>query len=255
MDFNLDENIAVGYKSKSQKIRVMSEEWVAKNIYCPCCGNLHIRNLENNKPVSDFQCDNCGEIFELKSKEGNIGRKIADGAYSTMIERITSITNPELILMQYSKDYTVFNLTLIPKFFFVPEIIEKRKPLSPNAKRAGWVGCNILYSDIPEQGKIKIIENRQLKAIDNVVNQYKHIKQLQTDSIESRGWLIDVLNCVNSIPRKDFSLIDVYKFTDELQKKHIDNHNVQAKIRQQLQILRDKGFIEFTERGHYRKLY
>lgn len=114
---------------------------------------------------------------------------------------------------------------------------------------------HILYSDIPEQGKIKIIENRQLKAIDNVVNQYKHIKQLQTDSIESRGWLIDVLNCVNSIPRKDFSLIDVYKFTDELQKKHIDNHNVQAKIRQQLQLLRDKGFIEFTERGHYRKLY
>ena len=94
-----------------------------------------------------------------------------------------------------------------------------------------------------------------MKDIDNVVNQYKHIKQLQTDSIESRGWLIDVLNCVNSIPRKDFSLIDVYKFTDELQKKHIDNHNVQAKIRQQLQILRDKGFIEFTERGHYRKLY
>ncbi|MGN1131915.1 MAG: hypothetical protein ACI4RL_03340, partial [Ruminococcus sp.] len=32
-------------------------------------------------------------------------------------------------------------------------------------------------------------------------------------------------------------------------------HNVQAKIRQQLQLLRDKGFIEFTERGHYRKLY
>ena len=103
MDFNLDENIAVGYKSKSQKIRVMSENWVAKNIYCPCCGNLHIRSLENNKPVSDFQCDNCGEVFELKSKEGNIGRKIADGAYSTMIERITSITNPELMLM-YGKE-------------------------------------------------------------------------------------------------------------------------------------------------------
>ncbi|EKC57958.1 Dam-replacing, partial [human gut metagenome] len=31
-------------------------------------------------------------------------------------------------------------------------------------------------------------------------------------------------------------------------------HNVEAKIRQQLQQLRDKGFIEFTTRGHYRKL-
>ncbi|MBQ1398560.1 MAG: restriction endonuclease, partial [Clostridia bacterium] len=36
--------------------------------------------------------------------------------------------------------------------------------------------------------------------------------------------------------------------------KHIHNNNIEAKIRQQLQILRDKGFIEFLERGHYRKI-
>lgn len=47
MDFSLDENIAVGYKSKSQKIRVTSEEWVTRNIYCPCCGNLHIRSIRD----------------------------------------------------------------------------------------------------------------------------------------------------------------------------------------------------------------
>ena len=32
------------------------------------------------------------------------------------------------------------------------------------------------------------------------------------------------------------------------------NHNVEAKIRQQLQILRDLGFIEFLGKGQYRKI-
>ena len=63
----------------------MSENWVGKNMFCPCCGNSHIFRLKNNEPVADMRCDNCGEIFELKSKEGKIGKKINDGAYSTMM--------------------------------------------------------------------------------------------------------------------------------------------------------------------------
>ena len=46
----------------------------------------------------------------------------------------------------------------------------------------------------------------------------------------------------------------MYSFIDELEKKHPDNHNVAAKIRQQLQYLRDKGFIEFLGSGKYRKI-
>ena len=53
----------------------------------------------------------------------------------------------------------VEELYFIPKFFFVPEIVEQRKPLSENAKRAGWVGCNILLGEIPIQGRIPIVEN------------------------------------------------------------------------------------------------
>lgn len=69
MDFYFDKTIAKGYKSNAQKIRVMSEHWVENNIFCPCCGKPHTTSLDNNKPVADFQCDNCGEIYELKSKK------------------------------------------------------------------------------------------------------------------------------------------------------------------------------------------
>jgi len=89
------------------------------------CGNPQIVNMENNLPVADFQCDYCGEIFELKSKNGKIGKKIADGAYDTMIHRITSISNPDLFVMQYTKDLQVLDLSIVPKFFFIPKFHNK----------------------------------------------------------------------------------------------------------------------------------
>ena len=254
INYNFDRSIAKHYISNTQKIRVMSEHWIENNMFCPCCGNPHIINLENNRPVADFQCDNCGEIYELKSRRRKTGKKIPDGAYSTMMERIVSIDNPNLFILNYSFHLQVTNLMLIPKFFFVSDIIEKRSPLSPKARRAGWVGCNILISDIPEQGKIKIIENQSVCNIDDVVNEYARIRKLQTNNLDNRGWLFDVMNCIDLIPTTEFYLADVYRFTEKLQKKHINNHNVEAKIRQQLQFLRDKGFIEFLDKGHYRKI-
>ena len=254
MNYYFDTELAKKYKSNSQKVRVMSESWVAHNIFCPICGNPHISNLNNNMPVADLSCNCCGEIFELKSKCGNIGNKIADGAYSTMIKRITSLDNPDLFVMQYSDDLQVVNLTLIPKFFFTPLIIEKRKPLSATAKRSGWIGCNILYSEIPKQGKITIINSQKLSNRKTVTEEYSKIKKLQVDNIEKRGWFLDVLTCINAIDSVEFSLQDVYMFVELLQKKHISNNNIEAKIRQQLQFLRNKGFIEFLGRGHYRKI-
>ena len=58
--------------------------------------------------------------------------------------------------------------------------------------------------------------------------------------------------CVDKLGRKDFSLDDVYTFEKELNKKHPDNRHIKDKIRQQLQVLRDKGYLEFTSRGNYR---
>ncbi len=128
MNFRFDESIAAKYKSNSQKIRIMSENWVENNMYCPVCGNPKITNLENNMPVADFQCDYCGEIFELKSKCGKIGRTIADGAYDTMINRITSISNPDLFVMQYSNDLQVMELSIVPKFFSLRRLLKKESP-------------------------------------------------------------------------------------------------------------------------------
>ena len=242
------------YKSNSQAIRILSESWLSENMYCPCCGNIVLKKFENNQPVADFYCENCKEQFELKSSGKKIENKIVDGAYATAIDRVNSKTNPDLFVLQYS-GYEVRNLVVVPKYFFTPSIIEKRKPLSENARRAGWVGCNILYGQIPLQGKIKIITNGEIVSPEIVLKEYQKASRLNIDNIEKRGWLFDVLNCVDKISNDRFSLEDMYKFESLLKIIHPQNNNIKDKIRQQLQFLRDRGIIEFIDnQGHYKKI-
>lgn len=59
------------------------------------------------------------------------------------------------------------------------------------------------------------------------------------------NWLHDVQDCVNELSSNDFTLDDVYQFESRLATLHPDNHNVRAKIRQQLQVLRDMDILNF----------
>lgn len=255
MDLKCDQSIIAKYRSKSQIARVLTEDWVRRNMYCPRCGTLHIEQFENNRPVADFFCPQCNSEFELKSKLGTLGAKINDGAYETMIERITGNHNPDFFFMSYSKsEHSVDDLIFIPKHFFVPNVIEKRKPLAENARRAGWVGCNIVIDNIPEQGRIPIISNGIVIDVAQVLKNVSLSDRLAIRDVHSRGWLMDVLNCINRISAQQFTLRDVYCFEKELQLKHPENHNVKPKIRQQLQFLRDKGFVQFLGNGQYVKL-
>jgi type II restriction enzyme len=204
--------------------------------------------------VADFFCPICNNEYELKSKNGALSSKINDGAYSTMIERITSNRNPDFFFMSYSRsDLKVNDFLFVPKHFFVPEIIEKRNPLAQTARRAGWTGCNILIDKIPTQGRISIVSAGCICNSDIVLQKVKASAKLEVADINSRGWLMDVLHCVNAISDDIFTLSMVYAYENELAAKHPNNNNIRAKIRQQLQQLRDRGIISFLGNGLYQK--
>lgn len=80
MNLQMDSRIAENYTSSSQKIRVITEQWVHNNLFCPYCGKENISHFENNRPVADFYCLECAEEYELKSKSGTISKKVNDGA-------------------------------------------------------------------------------------------------------------------------------------------------------------------------------
>ena len=89
MDLSFQPGLADAYKSSLQRIRILSEHWVATQVYCPSCGNPRILQYRNNNPVADFFCGDCHEDFELKSQRKQFGAKVVDGAYSAMMRRLT----------------------------------------------------------------------------------------------------------------------------------------------------------------------
>jgi type II restriction enzyme len=241
------------YVSGSQRARVFTESWVAAYLFCPNCGARRIGRHPNNAPVADFHCGACHEDFELKSKKGAMGPKVADGAYGAKLRRLASDTNPNLALMSYDlARFAVTDLFIVPKQFFTAEIIQERPPLAATARRAGWIGSNILLREVPASGKVWVVRGGEALDRDAVLEQWRATLFLRETRPSARGWLIEVMKCAEALGRDSFSLADMYGFEGRLAGLYPGNRHVRPKIRQQLQVLRDRGWLEFLGQGRYR---
>jgi len=241
------------YDSPSQRARGWTERWVGKWVFCPNCGSPNVEQFEINRPVADFFCKSCSEEYELKSQKDKFGVKVVDGAFRSMCARLAADNNPNLLLLNYDlRRLEVTNVFVVPKQFFVREVIQERKPLASTARRAGWIGCNILLSQIPASGKIYLVRDGQPQPKESVLEQWGKTLFLRDQNVEARGWLIEVMKCVESIGKQEFHIDDVYAFENQLSQLYPGNRNVRPKIRQQLQFLRDRRYLDFRGRGYYR---
>ena len=241
------------YHSASQRARVATEAWAAANLYCVNCDSPRLEPTPPNAWAVDYQCPKCRDPFQLKGQSKPFGHRILDSAYSKMMAAIASDRAPHFVLLHYFPDrWLVSDVLLIPRFAIPKSAIEKRKPLSATARRAGWVGCNIVLTNIPDVARVPIIVNGVAEKPSDVRRRFRHVRPLAELTVEERGWTLDVLTVVRALRRTQFVLDDVYASEDKLARLHPDNRHVRDKIRQQLQILRDKGFLEFLGRGNYR---
>jgi type II restriction enzyme len=243
------------YKSKSQLARVTSESWMASNGYCLACESERILPTAANTQARDFECQDCGHPYELKSALRPFGTKIVDGAYVSMIRRIESGSVSSFLLLRYSQSATVTDLVAIHHSLITREVIQERKPLSPTAKRAGWIGCNILLAGIPPEGRIPLIENGVAIPRENSRAIFAATEKLGKRHLSNRNWSRALLNCLHRLPTSKFTLEQAYGFEHELSMLYPENKNVRPKIRQQLQVLRDAGLLVFEGRGIYRLVY
>ncbi len=139
MDLQCRVDLAAKYKAASQIARVLSEDWCTRELYCPACNSDRLAGSKPNTPAVDFECGKCEQPFQLKSLSHWNPRKVVDAGYEAMIRTIRADKTPNLLLLQYSNTWMVQNLLLVPRMFFTESVIEKRKPLGPNARRAGWM--------------------------------------------------------------------------------------------------------------------
>lgn len=243
-------HLAAKYRSPAQIARVVSEAWGSDNLYCPNCQSPSLNPAPNNTAAVDYFCPVCDSPFQLKSKSSPIGDRIVDAAYEVMRRAILSDATPNLYALHYERiSWRVRNLILVPHFAFSISAIEARAPLAAHARRAGWVGCNIVLKNIPPDARIKLISDGVPAPPDSVRESFRRLKPLEEIGVKERGWTLDVLSVLRSLGKVQFTNDDVYAFAPQLERLHPNNRHVRDKIRQQLQVLRDRGFIVQVQRG------
>jgi len=251
MNLQCRAELASAYKAGPQIARVLSEDWCSRELYCPACDSNKLAQSRANTPAVDFICPTCHQRFQLKSLKKWGLKKIVDAGYHAMLRAIRADQTPNLLVLQYSAGWCVQNLQLIPRVFFTESVIERRSPLGSQARRAGWVGCNILVNQIPEDGRIAIVSDGLPIPVQRVRQEFSRVRRLAELPPLLRGWTVDVLYAIRRLGKSQFSLQELYAFESELRAIHPRNQNVRPKIRQQLQVLRDMGLIEFTRPGNY----
>ncbi|MCF7529947.1 DpnI domain-containing protein [Neisseria lisongii] len=253
MHLYLNPDLVASYQKKSQKTRVLTETWMTENGYCPNCGNSTICKFKNNAPVADFFCPECDEQYELKSKAGkSLGTNVADGAYHTMIQRIQSDSNPNFFFLAYDRNhYSIKQLILVPKHFITTEmIIPRNKGIKG---RPDYIMCSMNLSTLPESGKILLIDQDKVVEPSKVLQKWQDMLFLRKQKSEQKGWLLAILKCLDQLPEQ-FTLAQIYKFETQLATQFPNNRHIKDKIRQQLQVLRDQGLLEFSSCGQYRQI-
>jgi len=126
MNLQCKAELAAKYKAGSQIARVLSEEWCTRELYCAACDSTRLSRSRVNTPVVDFVCPKCEQPFQLKSLKSWNPKKIVDAGYDSMLRAIRADKTPNLLILQYSPDWLVRNLLLIPRVSF-------RKALSRSA--------------------------------------------------------------------------------------------------------------------------
>jgi type II restriction enzyme len=160
---------------------------------------------------------------------------------------------PNLFVLEYDLSrWAVRTVLLVPHFAFTLSTLEKRPPLAPTARRAGWIGCNILLDRIPPYARIRVIDDGKAQSATKVRSAYRRLCPLEALHVEKRGWTLDVLQVVQSLGKTEFTLADVYRHAAALARLHPKNLHVRDKTRQQLQLLRDLRLLDFLAPGRYR---
>ena len=257
MKLQLDPQLAMGYRSASQVARRVTERWAEENLYCVACSSSRLTAAAANTAVLDFRCPRCEVAYQLKAKNGRFGGVVTNSAYAVKIAAIDAGRVPNYVFLGYSKlDWLVHDLFVVPGHFISRAAVVARKPLKPSAKRAGWIGSNILLHALPPEGRLALVSGGVSLSPTRVRRRWSQFNFLREDARAGGGWAADVLACVREVERTrgpEFLLGEFYKaYEGRLAALHPGNHHVQPKIRQQLQVLRDGGVLTFIGNGRYR---
>lgn len=254
---NLNCNLSLGdrLKRNTQRARVITEAWFGAEGYCLNCSSLRLTQTTAGTAFCDYVCPKCAQRYELKSARQAHTRVVQDGGFDSMMRQMKAANVPALMLLQYDASWCVRRLLALHPVFLTPDIVRRRpKPhLRPKTGQEYWM-CDLDITRIPPDGKIALVQDGAVRPIAEARRAFRESKRFAEVSLKRRGWTALVLTYVRKIGKPVFTLEDIYVYEAEMHAAYPENAHVRDKIRQQLQVLRDLGYLEFVGRGEYRVL-
>lgn len=145
------------WKSNSRIIGRAAEIYCCEKIKCIKCNEMNWSECDTNTKSKDQICKNCGKKYQIKCK--NITKKLYNnikinkefktigGEYNTTLKSIED--EIDYIIILYEKvNHNILDIIHIKSVNITSDNIIPRKPLSKNAKRAGWRGCKLHFTNI-----------------------------------------------------------------------------------------------------------
>ena len=145
------------WKSNSKIIGKAAEIYSREKIQCIKCNEISWLECITNAKPKDQICKKCGKKYQIKCKntteklynkiKENSEFKTIRAEYNTTLKSIED--QIDYIIILYKKiDYNILDIIHIKSNNITSNNIIPRKPLSNNAKRAGWQGCNLYFTNI-----------------------------------------------------------------------------------------------------------
>lgn len=129
------------------------ERKVASLCDCPRCKRLGTtRLLPTNFKCADLICDFCGFLSQVKTSKVKdtkvLPNSLLGGAWNPQSERMNAGIYFPLYVVLVTPDLNTFSIFFLSADLQSPSMFQARKPLSANARRAGWQGfridCNVV---------------------------------------------------------------------------------------------------------------
>jgi DNA-directed RNA polymerase subunit RPC12/RpoP len=240
--------------------RAATESWAGQNLYCPNCTSSKL-DLQDNGELS---CLRCRLRFLVKGQKNRLGKSVADGAYDATARALRSAAGPGYFFVHYDDtSWTVRNVLLVPHFALPPSAV---------VKRPGSTGCRFALDRIPLDARITIIttikssksgdtECIMISRPEEVRERFHRLKPLADIPAKQRALTLDLLNLVRNLaaskPKNKnpksasgtFANEDIYACESELEKWHPEVSKIHDKIRRQLLVLKDCGFLTQHQTG------
>lgn len=247
MNIRLRWNLALRFKKATHQARVVTEDWVRREMYCINCSRGRLIALDNNAKVIDFRCSNCRHQYQVKATKGRLTSQLPGATYRATRTAIRMGRAPNFLLVVYRiLPPEVREVLAIPRHFITEETISRRIVNSRSGKpsRETFV---LHLNKIPDDAKIRVVHRGRPVARRAATRAWRKGGRIERRAAIVRKGPIDFWAAVPGASGWSFGVRDFRGYERKSGEGLAHYRRRLEALERQLQELENSGFITLAD--------